>query len=133
MNKLFLTALFILSGFLYGNVITVDLAGGGDYDSIHDAVAAASAGDSILVQSGQYDFTSQNGRITISKKLFIIGTGYDKVADGGTKIADINGTGLFLIDGSADGTVIKGSGFRPMDTELRRRTAQGELRLKIIF
>ena len=119
--SLIVLVLFSLTALLSGNVITVDLAGGGDFSSIHEAVAAAASGDTILVMSGQYDFTTSNGRITVSKQLFIIGSGFDKVENGGTKLVDINATGLFLLDASSDGTVIKGfrisSGVSAITTE----------------
>lgn len=98
----------ILSVHAIGEIITVDLAGGGDHETIHAAVTAASAGDTILVMSGQYDFTVALGMITVSKKLYIIGSGYDKVEDGGTKIYDVGGSGLFTFDNNAKGSVIKG-------------------------
>jgi len=110
MKKWFIFCYLILfvSVPVYGKIITVDLAGGGDYETIHAAVEAAVSGDSILVMSGQYDFTVALGMITVSKKLYIIGSGYDKVVDGGTKIYDVAGSGLFTFDNNAKGSVIKG-------------------------
>ena len=94
----------------------MDVAGGGQYSSIHAAVSAGTtvAGDSILVMSGEYYFTSQLGKVTVSKKLFIIGSGYATVTNGGTKLIDVKGDGLFELDGSSDGTHV--SGFR-MDSK----------------
>tara|TARA_R110000868_G_scaffold368227_1_gene631222 strand:- start:60615 stop:61748 length:1134 start_codon:yes stop_codon:yes gene_type:complete len=86
----------------------VDLAGTGDFVSIHDAVDAASAGDTIRVQPDQYAFTANLGPVSIDKKLVIIGSGYMPVEEGGTELIDIPGTGFFDITGSGDGTVIKG-------------------------
>jgi hypothetical protein len=86
----------------------VDLAGTGDFISIHDAVEAASAGDTIRVQPDQYAFTANLGPVTIDKRLYIIGSGYMPVEEGGTELIDIPGTGYFDLTGSADGTVIKG-------------------------
>ncbi len=91
----------------------VDLAGTGDFTSIHDAVAAASSGDTIRVQPDQYAFTADLGPVTVDKRLYIIGSGYMPVEDGGTELIDIPGTGYFDLTGSADGTVIKG--FRIQD------------------
>lgn len=86
----------------------VDLAGTGDFISIHDAVEAASAGDTIRVQPDQYAFTANLGPVEINKRLVIIGSGYMPVEEGGTELIDIPGTGYFDLTGSADGTVIKG-------------------------
>ena len=86
----------------------VDLAGTGDFTSIHAAVEAASSGDTIRVQPDQYAFTADLGAIEVDKKLVIIGSGYMPVEDGGTELVDIPGTGFFDLTGSADGTVIKG-------------------------
>lgn len=86
----------------------VDLAGTGDFTSIHDAVTAAASGDTIRVQPDQYAFTADLGPISVDKKLYIIGSGYMPVEDGGTELIDIPGTGFFDLTGSADGTVIKG-------------------------
>lgn len=86
----------------------VDLAGTGDFTTIHDAVEAASAGDTIRVQPDQYAFTADLGPVTVDKRLYIIGSGYMPVEDGGTELVDIPATGYFDLTGSADGTVIKG-------------------------
>lgn len=86
----------------------VDLAGTGDFTTIHDAVEAASAGDTIRVQPDQYAFTSDLGPVEIDKRLYIIGSGYMPVEDGGTELVDIPNTGYFDLTASADGTVIKG-------------------------
>ena len=86
----------------------VDLAGTGDFTTIHEAVEAASAGDTIRVQPDQYAFTADLGPVEVDKKLVIIGSGYMPVEDGGTELIDIPGTGFFDLTGSADGTVIKG-------------------------
>ncbi|MEX0608421.1 MAG: hypothetical protein WD016_03695 [Balneolaceae bacterium] len=86
----------------------VDLSGTGDFISIHAAVSAASAGDTIRVQPDQYPFTASLGKISVTKKLVIIGSGYMPVEEGGTELIDIAGSGYFALTGSADGTVIKG-------------------------
>lgn len=86
----------------------VDLSGTGDFTTIHAAVAAASSGDTIRVNPEQYVFTSSLGAIEINKPLVIIGSGYMPVAEGGTELIDIAGTGFFDLTGSADGTVIRG-------------------------
>jgi len=113
---LILLCLICLVVVALGKVIVVDVAGGGQYSSIHAAVSAGTtvAGDSILVMSGEYYFTSQLGKVTVSKKLFIIGSGYATVTNGGTKLIDVKGDGLFELDGSSDGTHV--SGFR-MDSK----------------
>lgn len=86
----------------------VDLSGTGDFTSIHAAVDAASAGDTIRVQPDQYAFTADLGAIEVGKKLIIIGSGYMKVEEGGTELVDITGNGFFDLTSSADGTVIRG-------------------------
>lgn len=48
----------------------VDLAGTGDFTSIHDAVTAAASGDTIRVQPDQYAFTADLGPISVDKKLY---------------------------------------------------------------
>jgi hypothetical protein len=108
--------LFLIVGiFTTQNIIAqqthiVDLAGTGDFTSIHDAVTAAADGDTIRVQPDQYAFTAGLGQITIDKKLVIIGSGYMSVEEGGTELVDIAGEGYFSLSSSADGTKI--SGFR---------------------
>ncbi len=86
----------------------VDLAGTGDFVTIHDAVEAAASGDTIRVQPDQYAFTADLGPVSVDKRLYIIGSGYMPVEDGGTELIDIPNTGYFDLTGSADGTVIKG-------------------------
>lgn len=86
----------------------VDLSGTGDFTSIHAAVTAASAGDTIRVQPDQYAFTADLGAVEVTKKLVIIGSGYMPVEDGGTELVDITGSGYFDLTGSADGTIIRG-------------------------
>jgi len=86
----------------------VDLAGTGDFTTIHAAVEAASAGDTIRVQPDQYAFTADLGPVEVDKQLVIIGSGYMPVEDGGTELVDIPNIGYFDLTGSADGTVIKG-------------------------
>lgn len=90
------------------NTHIVDLSGTGDYTTIHDAVAAASSGDTIRVQPDQYAFTADLGAIEVTKKLVIIGSGYMPVEEGGSELVDIAGEGFFDLTGSADGTIIKG-------------------------
>lgn len=47
-------ALLALAPYAAGGVLVVDLAGGGDYLQIADAIAAAADGDTILVKPGTY-------------------------------------------------------------------------------
>ncbi len=53
MKKLILLlALMMLTGTGFSTTVVVDQSGGGDYTSIHSAVADAASGDTILVMSG---------------------------------------------------------------------------------
>lgn len=113
MKRVILTAFLLgLCADLFGKIITVDANGGGDYETIQAATAASTtqAGDTILVMPGEYFCTATTGVITVSKKLFIIGSGYAPVANGGTRIVDVKGDGIFDLQGTSDGTHI--SGFR---------------------
>jgi hypothetical protein len=112
MKRIILLLFVILIASAFGTVHTVDLAGGGDYTTIHAAVSAAQAGDTILVMSGQYAFTAELGPVTIGKKLILIGSGYDPVDEGGTEIIDIPNSGIFTLSGSVNGTIIKGFRFK---------------------
>ena len=98
----------IASSTLAQQIYIVDLAGTGDFTSIHEAVEEASSGDTIRVQPDQYAFTAALGPVEVDKKLVIIGSGYMPVEDGGTELVDITGDGYFNITSSGDGTVIKG-------------------------
>ena len=86
----------------------VDLAGTGDFTTIHAAVTAAADGDTIRVNPDQYAFTADLGQINVDKELIIIGSGYMPVEEGGTELVDIAGDGYFSVGASADGTIIKG-------------------------
>ncbi len=108
MKRIIFLLFVIMITSAFGTIRTVDLAGGGDYTTIHAAVSAAQAGDTILVMSGQYAFSAELGPVTIGKKLFLIGSGYDPVDEGGTEIIDIPNSGIFTLSGSVNGTVIKG-------------------------
>lgn len=108
-----LLSVFVFVWFFAGTTlaqqtIIVDLAGTGDYTSIHDAVDNASDGDTIRVQPDQYAFTADLGQVTVDKELIIIGAGYMPVEEGGTELIDIAKNGFFALTGSADGTIIRG-------------------------
>jgi len=84
-NKILLMIL-VLSASTFAATIVVDLGGGGDYTNIHTAVAEANGGDSILVMTGTYLISVDDGRITVDKELHILGSGFDLPADGGTTL-----------------------------------------------
>ena len=96
----------ILSQFLWANILVVDLAGGGDFTSIHTAVDDAVAGDSILITSGTYILSVDDGAITVDKALHIMGSGYDLPAQGGTLLQ--SSTQVFDFTSSADGSTLSG-------------------------
>lgn len=100
----------LLSASLVAKIITVDAGGGGDFETIQAAVTASSTvnGDTILVMSGTYYCSATSGVISVNKKLFIIGSGYASVANGGTLIIDSKGDGIFDLGASSDGTHIAG-------------------------
>ncbi len=75
----------------------------GQYAKISLAVAAASAGDSIIVASGFFNI--EDTVITVDKALTITGGGYRNLNNGGTHVNK-----GFLLAPGADNTVI--SGFR---------------------
>jgi len=92
--------------------LIVDQGNPDGYQTIHDAVSAAADGDTIFVTPGQYVFDATLGVITITKKLAIIGAGYD---EDGTHLIDQTGNGFFILDGSSDdnyftGFKMKGAG-----------------------
>ncbi len=108
LKRIILLSMVLVSiSLLNATIITVDLYGGGDYDRIHDAVAAAAAGDTVLVMSADYIVTSDDGAISVDKKLYVLGTGYDPVAEGGTSIRT-NISGLFSFTTNAGGSILKG-------------------------
>jgi len=86
--------------------IVVDLAGGGDYTNIATAADDASNGDTVLVMSGTYIVTSEDGAIAIDKELHIVGSGYDLPANGGTTIQ--SAVGAFYFNANADGSTLQG-------------------------
>lgn len=106
-NLLFLLVLIFSAG-LHAATIVVDLGGGGQYTSIHAAADAAADGDTLLVMSGTYVISVDDGIITVDKELHILGSGFDLPADGGTTLQ--SSTGLFVFNGNADGSTL--SGFR---------------------
>jgi len=89
-------------------IITVDPYGGGDYEKIHDAVANAAAGDTVMCASFDYVFNTTDAGVTVDKKLFIIGSGYDATADGGTSIEILASATIFTFSGTSKGSVLKG-------------------------
>ncbi len=84
-KNLIILGLFLLCNMAIAEIITVSLVGG-DYETIHEAVIAANDGDTVMVLSGNYIFTAEQGVVTIDKELAMIGGGYDAIADGGTTI-----------------------------------------------
>ncbi len=96
------TIFFALSG-LYAETIVVDLAGGGDYTNMYDAVDAASDGDTVLVMSGTHIVSAETGVVTIDKELHMLGSGYD---EGGTLIS--TATNLFNFADGSDGSTLRG-------------------------
>jgi hypothetical protein len=104
-SKLILIFLIMFTG-LMAETIVVDLAGGGDYTNLYDAVDAADDGDSILVLSGTHIVSVESGVITIDKELHLLGSGYDKPEDGGTEI--VSNTQLFDFTSAADGSTLRG-------------------------
>ncbi len=93
---------------LMGDIIVVDVAGGGDYIRINDAVGAAHSGDTILVMSGTYYLNEQSGgAITVDKRLYIIGSGFMPPDNGGSYLVDLY-NGLFIFESSANNSVVKG-------------------------
>ena len=105
-NIILLTLIFIAAIALNADTIVVDLAGGGDYTTIHAAVEAASDGDTVLVLSGTYIISASDGGVTIDKELHMLGSGYDLPENGGTYIN--SATSLFDFQGSADGSTMRG-------------------------
>ncbi len=101
-----LVCVMFLAGFILigSNVasaaeITVDAGGVGDYTTIADAVAAATAGDTIIIKSGTYE-VEDSGKIVVDKSLTIQGESKDD-----TYIKQVGYDNLFEI--TADGVTIK--------------------------
>lgn len=86
-----LIALFASAFQCQAEVIRVDAAGGGDYVTINDALAAASPGDVVQVAEGTYFET-----ISLVEGVVLEG-GYE--ADGWTRDIDANPT---IIDGTPE-------------------------------
>ncbi len=84
----------------------VDVAGGGDFTRIHDAVSAATDGDTILVNSGTHYFSTQDGAVTVDKELVIQGYGYDLPEAGGTMIQ--SNQAIFTFTSDAEGSKLRG-------------------------
>ncbi len=106
-----LAASLLMVNFAFSEIITVALVGG-DYNTIHAAVNAASDSqrDTVMVLSGTYIFTVEQGAITIDKELALIGSGYDAVEDGGTKI---HAPGqIFIFTASSDESNLAGFRFQ---------------------
>jgi len=101
------TLLVLMAGVGFADIHVVDLAGGGDFTSIHTAVDDASSGDTILVSSGTYIITPSQGVITVDKELCIQGSGYDLPEEGGTLLQTSTNT-LFDFTAAADGSKLQG-------------------------
>ena len=108
MKKLTLSIIMIMALTLavHGATIVVDLAGGGDYTNIHDAVDAADDGDTVLVMSGTYIIGPENGVINVDKELHLLGSGYDLPGEGGTKIQ--SSLEILHFESTADGSTLRG-------------------------
>lgn len=92
-----LTALMILfAGSSGAATLTVNASGGADYTRIQDAINNASAGDTILVQSGTYNET-----VTVNKQLNL--SGID--TGGGMPIVNASSFVIWL---SANGITLEG-------------------------
>lgn len=75
------------------NTITVNLSGGGDYESIGEALTAAQTGDTVLVEPGVY-----YGSVVITSKVSLVGAGSDTtylVSDSGNVI-EIRARNVFV-------------------------------------
>ena len=105
-NKSLTILLFILAISLNAATVVVDLAGGGDYTSIHEGVENAVDGDTVLVVSGTYIIGPEEGLITVDKEIHLLGSGYDLPANGGTTIQ--SSLGILIFDASADGSTLRG-------------------------
>lgn len=95
--------LVIICSFGYSATIVVDLAGGGDYTSIYEAVDEAESGDTVLVMSGTYQLASS---IEVDQELHIIGSGYDLPENGGTYL--VGSTQIFNFTSNAGGSSFRG-------------------------
>lgn len=104
MKKILLPLLLCASSFAHSTVYTVNnnIPSPGQYTSVNTAIAAASAGDTIYINGSPYNYNS----FTISKKLTIIGTGWEPRTSNGTfsLVDNINFSG----GAAATGSVIMG-------------------------
>ena len=100
------TLIIGFTGSLLADTIAVDLAGGGDYTTIHAAVDAAADGDTILVMSGTFIISAADGVIAINAELHLLGSGYDLPDDGGTFIQAASS--VFDFQAAADGSTLRG-------------------------
>ena len=109
MKKTLLLVAFLMAFSMgYSTTHIVDLAGGGDFTSLHDAVDDANAGDTILVMSGTFLLPAEAGAIMVNSELHIMGSGYDLPEDGGSYL--YSSTAIFNFSADADGSTL--SGFR---------------------
>lgn len=102
MKKIILPLLLCVASFAHATVYTVNnnIPSPGQYTSVNTAIAAASAGDTIYITGSPYNYNS----FTISKKLTIIGTGWEPRSTNGTVslVDNIN------FSGSPEGSAIIG-------------------------
>ncbi len=103
-NILNILSLLLAMG-LNAETIVVDLAGGGDYTNMHDAVEAAADGDTILVLSGTFINSAEDGIISVDKELHLLGSGYDQ-PENGTLIQTVSP--LFSFIAGSDGSTLRG-------------------------
>ena len=98
----------LLFSFGQARILSVDPSGGGNYEGIHAAVTAAVPGDTVLCMSFNYFLTVDDGGVVIDKQLYLMGSGYDAVENGGTSIEILGTDAIFSFSVQAKGSVLKG-------------------------
>jgi hypothetical protein len=93
-----------------GGVLVVDAAGGGEYTSLHEALAAAQDGDTLLLRPGDYTALFQEFVIT-DRSLTLAADGSGAVQIGGLKVVqNVAGKRVVLRGLSADAIPGLGTG-----------------------
>jgi hypothetical protein len=86
----------------FGDGTTVRVVGNGGYATIQDAVAAANAGDTILIAAGSY-----SGNVVVDKQLTFLGANAN-IAGDGVRGAESALTGMLRFAPGADGSSVNG-------------------------
>ena len=111
MNRLLILFLFLISSSLSATVYTVYNGGNGiaNFDDLQTAINQAAAGDTIYVLGTFKPYDDSNtGRISLNKRLVLLGEGPFKTADGTINQDEFTFIDLLFLESGCDGSVISG-------------------------